>query len=506
MLQGYVTETLAIADYVPVLRDRLLAIVFERVVLIDSEIRVEDLEACLRMNDLEEGMFAMEDENTSDDEGANARQQQRELKRMEKVRELADKVDATLRILFKYCDNQCAKGPRHASMFFQLVLNLFDRFVLRSKSCSFVQYVIFYLCKKRTEFSDIFVSRLLAYVLAPDTDQGLRKQAIAYLASFIARSRLLRKETLESTLQKLMAWLLCYMGEYGKNEGKTTATIGFHPNEHVEYYLVWQAVVYILIYKGGDVEGEQLKRINLATLEKQRLSPFPFLPTYLVEEFANFVVSRREVFQLEEDLSSSQLALRWSKATADTELAKWRQRNASRLTLDFPFDPCMLEMTAKAVEPFYQQWFSVESADQEEVEMEAEEEEEEDLSDGEFSSKQLLVDPSRLPPAIRIPGIASGAMTLLGAGKQGDSGRAYWGFARPSITSSIDSNPHTSRVGSNISKGSLRSADVTMDDVSSSITSSFGQAGLRQGSGNARFASRNHQDVEDTASQLSGSW
>ena len=514
VLEGYVTETLAVADYVPVLRDRLLAIVFERIVLIDSEIRVEDLEACLRKaEEEEEGVFAMEDDDVSNGAMVNAKQDQRELKAMERVRELADKVDATMKILFKYCDNQCAKGPRHATSFVQLVLNLFDRFVLRSKTCAFAQFTMFFICKKRTEFCDMFVNRVLAYIIAVDTEKELRKQSIAYLASFVARARYMRKEAVGSTVRELVSWLLRYVERFEKGEQKSASAYGLdgrvqgalNPNEHVEYFLVWQSVVYIMIYKGGDVSEDQLKRIPWVGLEQHLLNPFPFLPSYLVEEFVNFVVSRQEAFQFDyqtkEDLSS-----RLCKPPVG-QLGKWYDQHAATLlTLDYPFDPCLLEVTAKTVEQDYQRWFTMESDEQEEYAMESEDEDVDELSDGEFSNKQLLVDPSRLPPAIRIPGLASGAMALLGAGKQKDGGIAYWGFSRPSLTSSIESNHLSHRVGSHISKGSPRSADVVMDDASSSVTSSFNQIDAKLGGAAAHFTRRNSQDLEDSASQLSGSW
>jgi len=132
----------------------------------------------------------------------------------------------------------------------------------------------------------------------------------------------------------------------------------------------------------------------------------------------------------------------------------------------FPFDPCLLERTAKLVENEYQGWFSTEEGNNKdgyvfESESDQIDSDEDENSDSEFSNVGLLVDRSKLPAAIRIPKITSAALRMLGGYSIGSSPHAsHWGFGgikTQSITSSLGS-PKV--VGTSVGRRNKRGAST----------------------------------------------
>ncbi len=590
----FLREALRVCGYVPVLRDRIVALVVERLVAMDADLRIDDLvvqpagtEAAaataaaaaaggvgaslaaangkasqvLSQAGGEGATFMMMVEEDEDGvpatAGGEAARTPEALLKAEadskRLRALAEKLDRLLEALLDFCDEQLQEGPpRVHLLFFRLMLNIFDRLVLPQTGAKFVPFLMLYICRKRADFVDQFVERLLQRALNADGDTPvvLQLSAASYLASFLARGLYIGADSTLSALQHLTRWLHRYVADLERRLalGAAPPRLPLHqhqhhqhqnqqqsmldPVEHLQFFAVSRAAVYVVMYKGEDVRAKELRVMDWASVVGCRLHPFSHFSGDVADEFARFALDNRLLSDVQ-CKALRQEALRWDEKEefeeeeqASGRGGRNRQRVApshvSRKLADhYPFDPCLLRRTSRRVEPFYQCWLSKDgdehareyeqcntaieqmlSAERQREprrppRVEAAEAEEHEAQQ-EAERRLLLEGHGTLPPPIRIPGLSDRAMrvlSFLGAGDApgsqasqapGRTGAAgyHWGFAfggpgsYPSSAGSMaDASSPVSAAGL-LRAGLVQSSSVVSDAMqNASMASSLSSTG-----------------------------
>eukprot|EP00516_Mucochytrium_quahogii_P002652 CAMPEP_0203749820 /NCGR_PEP_ID=MMETSP0098-20131031/4225_1 /ASSEMBLY_ACC=CAM_ASM_000208 /TAXON_ID=96639 /ORGANISM=" , Strain NY0313808BC1" /LENGTH=723 /DNA_ID=CAMNT_0050638931 /DNA_START=300 /DNA_END=2468 /DNA_ORIENTATION=+ len=510
--ETFIRQALRVCEYTPILRDRILALTIERLLVMDSEILLDDLE---EKDENANGMFSMEDDT------AGQPAPQVVSKDVLAVRAIAERLDILLGVLFDFSDKQISKNRRMGKVYFDLVVNIVDRLVMRTNGAKFTQFLIFYICRKRADFVDSFIERLLQRALGDDVAAPVRLSSASYLASFVARGLFIRADSTHSTLQHMMGWIQTYATCFQNDEQQDV----IDPREHLQFFAVCQAVIYILMFKGEDLTVQALQAMRWDIMVSCRLQPFSYFSADILEEFARFANAKglvdvtlcREINQY---IASAKDLEKKSGGSAppspsgltsgakefdfsDTlHLTASREYVAKSLSAEYPFDPCLLRRTAERIEPFYQHWLSCEgdehTSEYELCDAEIERSNadlEEYTNEGETDAQEVNTEQGaqELPPAIRIHGLSNRAAYMLqqlggtvdfkafdqGGELRNDTG--YWGFNGPRSFAS-DEEMGNSEIGSPLS---LPSGDLRYNMISSSshmLVSSYASSSYSMGS------------------------
>ena len=340
----FARESLRVGEYVPVLRDKLLGIIIERLLDLDVSLAIE-MESQQRLLE-ENGILNFQD--------------YKKLKISREESEIAEKIDAILCVLFDYFD-ECIEKKRSSAALFKCTLDYFDKLILRTNRAKFVQFFMFYICKSKTSFVDAFLKLLLDRVTDEKEDILVRNSAANYLGSFVARANFVRFESLKSILKQAVDWLILKQQKFSSTPLRI-------------FDALFQAIIYILIFKGPRFNGlSYMKTVDGWNDLNKTLDR---VPLYLKEEYLAYIAKE----------NSGTLDKNIVNESDDDKMA--------HLLLEFPFDPLdssMLENAAKKIEPIYQTWKNVDSIEgpNDEIVDDENEVEEEDLVSKDLLNKTI---------------------------------------------------------------------------------------------------------------------
>ncbi|KAF3218781.1 hypothetical protein TWF106_007306 [Orbilia oligospora] len=286
------------------------------------------------------------------------------------IQETVDKLDAMLALVFGYYDSKLPKmsvaEPAQEDLEnFELLLHFFDTIILTTFKSQYIQFVVFWAAQKSPVFMDVFLGMLVERAMDPTKPQVARQAAAAYVASFVARAKLLERDAVRSVVRMLCLWLEKYLKD---REVECTS-----PNvrKFGGFYAVFQAVMYIFCFRWRDLRGktplpvgedESIEDISrspqswapglqvIDRLLTSRFNPLKVCSQNVVTQFAE-VASHFGVFYCYSIIERNKRGNLFSSRGSSTELPE-----ATQLETYFPFDPFKLSHSKIWVEPYYQQW------------------------------------------------------------------------------------------------------------------------------------------------------
>ncbi|XP_020884807.1 RNA polymerase I-specific transcription initiation factor RRN3 [Arabidopsis lyrata subsp. lyrata] len=220
--------------------------------------------------------------------------------------------------------------------------NLFESFVnliLNAQKTKISQFLMFYACSLDPENCGVkFASKLLDIFLnSNNNNQVTRTNAVAYLASYLARAKFLPASFVASMLKRLVDECADYC---------RTCNDDARPEEHQVFYSVCQAILYLLCFRMRSILDVPRFRSQITPLESvlsHKLDPLRVCLPSVVSEFLYqakagglFIVSDAFIF---DDLPESEL----SRALGGF----------------FPFDPCLLKKTNRLISRDFIFWETV---------------------------------------------------------------------------------------------------------------------------------------------------
>jgi RNA polymerase I-specific transcription initiation factor RRN3 len=236
--------------------------------------------------------------------GGDGQQRQKEIdearklalinKQNEIVKELSDKLDALLEILFEHIQSRCCSNNNNngsieiARQTFYELLPIFESSILTTHKSKFVQYCIFLTCGLEVQMIQTeshlqessndynlgeeaeeailnreFASALLNIIVDPYRATTTRQSAACYLASFISRASFVGPETVCESVSALLRWAEAYIESLGSYAVRATDA-RTQSDFHSLFYTVCQAAFYIMSF-----QGQAAVQFYRKTLEKQ---------------------------------------------------------------------------------------------------------------------------------------------------------------------------------------------------------------------------------------------
>ncbi|KAJ3035098.1 hypothetical protein HDV00_004320 [Rhizophlyctis rosea] len=407
----YVRNIFQIIDYAPVLRNKILALVIDRVMDIDVDIQQEldeltdeeweeviraihhadapllDVAASRhtlpsqaslfdengRPIDGSESDIDFDSDSDSDSDGAAS------IIEIQCV-EVVQKLDGVLRFVFQYLkDFKQNKSEDELVDLFYVMMDIFDRTVLTTHRIKCAQFLWFYAASLHDAFPEHFIAFLLDCVRHDTRPDIFRISAAAYLGSFLARSRFVPLPLLRQSLEVLTDVAKRIVDA---NEGKVKDG---DPEKYGVLYAVVQAELYVFCFHWERLmEKEDGTRIEkqyppeLRDFHKvltSKFSPLKICSKHICEEFDR-ITTHLEIFNYYHYVDPSRniaitITPPISRQPSVTRMIDPDSPNTSspippipssagltteRLEVFFPFDPLPLPHSKAFIADLYNEW------------------------------------------------------------------------------------------------------------------------------------------------------
>lgn len=140
--------------------------------------------------------------HTNDDE------EKEELKRNA---DMMNKLDVLMSLLFEYLVIVRAAGSKLCDKVFHSLLRVFESTILSTHKARFTQFLLFYACSIQHQYAEMFLNSLLRHTFNPANGIVFCQRCVAYIASFVARSKSLRHATFIMIFDRLLNWAHAYV-------------------------------------------------------------------------------------------------------------------------------------------------------------------------------------------------------------------------------------------------------------------------------------------------------
>lgn len=268
--KNYMRNLLRVVEYAPALRNKLLAMLTDRVIKVDVEIQVdldeleedegEALEAELTGNMLENikdnAVIEEKDDDSDGGDGGEEYDEDSDSDAVQNIKETVDKLDAMLEILFdhysKSFPGKYTEDPSmHSIDTFELLLRSFDTTVLPTYRSRYTQFLLFWASQRSPRFSDQFCVSILEKAFDNSRPQVTRQAAAAYIASFVARAKFMPQKDVRAVVRLICRWLGAFVDE------RSSECHGPDVSRWGGFYSVCQAVMYIFCFRWRDLREEE---------------------------------------------------------------------------------------------------------------------------------------------------------------------------------------------------------------------------------------------------------
>lgn len=270
----YVRHLMLIAEYLPLLTDKILEFLIEKLIQIDVEVTIdrdeldeeeEQLFSSVELRDLSdddsvqynsdysgfesdyEGESSGYEIEESDVDECEAVETQQEL--FERNKTMLAKVDIIVKLVFNFFKVQKSRDsgdldsksenkpiPIHLQSSFICMLSIFDRYILPTHRSKYSQILLFYLSLQHLSFAEAFISFLLSRIFDEASSNYIRINACSYLGSFIARSKPLPPKLISRSLKLCTEWIHSKLDKFGSRKQADQRTI------------VWISVIQTILY------------------------------------------------------------------------------------------------------------------------------------------------------------------------------------------------------------------------------------------------------------------
>lgn len=230
------------------------------------------------------------------------------------------------------------------SQLFDQLLQSFKTKILSASQLKFVQFIVFYLCSRSIEFTEIYLSVLITniFMKEPHDQRMCTIECIQYLASFMARATYIQPDLIEKILCK---YLIGYLEDYLRLNAhaleSNTGCLAEQMFKHnMRFYQLAQAVLYIVIFCQHTLPTATV-RLVLTRMEPilgSVLKPCQFISSRILAEAAE-VGKTLKLNSLIETIAQTS-----------------RGKKLYLVNQFFPFDPYLLELSHKYVAGIYREW------------------------------------------------------------------------------------------------------------------------------------------------------
>lgn len=352
----YVKNLLQITHYLPNMRQKIMEIVIERLIKFDVRSPREEIEELLRQeeDDMEEEdiIFEMDDDSVKK-EVVSSVDGMTNVEPIPMTHKEAHKLDVLMEVTFKYIHNSCYKEVEldwdATKLFYRELLLIFETLILPTHASCHVQFIMFYMCSVKQPICDGFLDYLWKKVQNPIVQPVFRQISVCYMGSLLSRGLFVPVSTVKACLELMCTWVHKYLDQTGEQSQYADVV------HHRPFYAVVQAILYVFVFRNKDIfeSRKGLKwseKLNFQRIATCRLNPLKVCLPVIVQTFASVARSHQLAFCDTIIERNNRLVL--PVACTDASL----DNGGKLLDSFFPFDPYILNRSAKYILPKYREY------------------------------------------------------------------------------------------------------------------------------------------------------
>ncbi|CAG5112676.1 Oidioi.mRNA.OKI2018_I69.chr2.g6864.t2.cds [Oikopleura dioica] len=238
------------------------------------------------------------------------------------------------------------------------MVTVFGKVLLPQPNTTTVQYVYFYLLSLKGTFSTSFCEWMLKRIKNKSESRSRRIALLSYLTSFLARAQFVSHTTLRHVA--LILSTLCIKDHQRlipeKDQHFSTEKFGV-------YYATAQALFYLVIFRHKELGNDCIRSLGIPEIVYSKMNPLAACVPSIALKFCDIMKETQLAFchHILEQFHERQLL-----ATGTNEIV-------NPIDFYFPFDRCLLPMTAAKIDKFYNHWVEEDSDSEDEDSSEEEE-------------------------------------------------------------------------------------------------------------------------------------
>eukprot|EP00298_Acanthocystis_sp_HF-20_P009424 c18292_g1_i2.p1 GENE.c18292_g1_i2~~c18292_g1_i2.p1 ORF type:complete len:634 (-),score=218.06 c18292_g1_i2:128-2029(-) len=413
----------------------LLSFVMEtavtRIISLDVEIKLDQFEESQQ----DSVIFELEETHIDNSSSDHFSAMRAALKRQQQeIVELASKLDLMMLEMFIFferiiVESSNQKGKKDEKIIispkvlFEELMLQFDRIICKTHRSKYTQFLIFYFCCRDVEFARTFLIHLHEGLEDKSNHHIHRMTMASYIASFVARCKVLKEQDVIASFSHLVGWLHQYLAEF-----KATHTEDIFPTLEVNaiYYSVCQAMMYFMCYHHellANPSVEVAKEISISTehcaylkeCHFEELLGAPFHPMQVclvdvVEEFQQVMNPLGLIPPLPSSFSNTLKNAQSLRFQLQGDGSAARVNGTESLVeVYFPFDPYLLKNSSRFITPYFREW--VRPGQESEVDVESEQGETSSSSEEDEDEEQNFRDMTSPTPS---PSFSPMALSPMG--------------------------------------------------------------------------------------------
>lgn len=368
VVAGYVYNMLWVLEYQPGLTEHMMQLLIQKLLILDVNAPRNEIEEAEFEDDMDddeeddeedddEEMFKMDDTQTK-----NANEKEiREIRPM--IHPIAQTLDMCMEQMFAFFDrfnviqdegNKKTTNSQ-AIEFLSILEKAFDNVILPSHNTHHVQFLVFYVCSFKSALGEKFLEFLWNKMRDPNESAVIRQAAVGYIASLLARSKTLSLDVLKNYLKDLCEWAHQYIqrcDQYRAN-GSLKANLVF--------FSVCQAIFYVIAFRSRDLTADKKGLLFLQSLQLSALVTCNFNPLRVcLPAVATAFAGVTRAYQL---AYCHAILERNARRKLATVYANDKATPEETLDTFFPFDPYLLKISGRRIQPNYLQYQPAEDDD-----------------------------------------------------------------------------------------------------------------------------------------------
>ncbi|XP_055850778.1 RNA polymerase I-specific transcription initiation factor RRN3 [Episyrphus balteatus] len=366
VVAGYIHNVLWLMEYQPALTEHLIQVLVQKLLILDvnaprseieeAEFEEENEDDMDDDEDNDEEMFKMEDATITT---TTTPQETREILPM--THPIAHTLDMCMEKMYAFFDqfnpkkeliaNEGDKIPKtlsHALEFLKCLEEAFNNVILPSHNTHHVQFLVFYFCSFKNILGEKFLEFLWNKMKDPNESAIIRQASVGYIASFLARSKTLPLEVLKNYLKDLCEWAHQYIQRCDQYRANGTL------KANLVFFSVCQAIFYVIAFRSRDLTADKKGLLFLQSLQLSALVTCNFNPLRVcLPAVATAFAGVTRAYQL---AYCHAILERNARRKLATVYANEKSTPEEALDTFFPFDPYLLKMSGKRIQPNYLQY------------------------------------------------------------------------------------------------------------------------------------------------------
>ena len=236
-------------------------------------------------------------------------------------------------------------------LLYENLFHIFSNSLLTTHSLEHTQFIMFYFLSIRPSLVRHYLEELTKVFTCFSSALDVRKNALAYIGSLLARGKFVSFFLVQSCLEVIGNWCQNYVKKQELEQTNNYKSISLHQI----FYCACQIIFYVFSFRSREFTCSQkalqfARNLNLEHLVFSRLNPLSACTASIVDNFAAINRHYQLVYCYGIIENNKRYALQQATKIIDTSVS------GTVLDLPFPFDPYLLKTSCVYIQPHYQEF------------------------------------------------------------------------------------------------------------------------------------------------------